>query len=97
MRSPSVWGKASAFTASTEFDQKLEGAKLTLSVLPREGSYDGMPEQRKYQFEIHCQLPAEVYVNGKPLSGWQYDSGKSLLVLPPVEAQAEQSIEICVA
>ena len=84
-------------TASTEFDQKLEGAKLTLSVSPREGSYDGMPEQRKYQFEIHCQRPAGVHVNGKPLSDWHYDSGKSLLSLPPVEAPAEKSIEICVA
>jgi len=81
-------------TATTVFNQKIEGGKLTLSVAPREGSYAGMPEQRKYQFEIHCPRPGEVRIGGTPVSDWRYESEKALLVLPPVAAPAKQSIEI---
>jgi len=83
-------------TAATVFNQKMQGKKLALSVSPREGSYAGMPEQRKYQFEIHCPRPGEVRVGGRPVSDWRYDAEKSLLVLSPLAAPAKQSLEICI-
>lgn len=83
--------------ATTVFNQRLENGKLTLNVSPRQGSYDGMPVQRKCQFEVHCQRPNAVRVGGKPVSDWRYDAGKSVLVIDPLAMPKNKTIDICIS
>ena len=80
--------------ARTEFDQRVDGDTLVLSVSPRAGSYDGMPERRRYRFEIHGPRPGAVRVGGRPYSDWRYEADRSRVIVPLEAAPAEQSIEL---
>ena len=55
-----------------------------ISILPREGSFKGMPAERAYTVEfLGCERPAQVSVNGQavPNGQWNYDAAKRLLTV----------------
>ena len=55
-----------------------------ISILPREGSFKGMPTERAYTVEfLGCERPAQVSVNGQavPNGQWNYDAAKRLLTV----------------
>jgi alpha-glucosidase (family GH31 glycosyl hydrolase) len=55
-----------------------------ISILPREGSFKGMPTERAYTIEfLGCERPAQVSVNGQavPNGQWNYDAAKRLLTV----------------
>jgi len=81
-------------TATTVFNQEMQGGRLALSIAPREGSYNGMPEQRCYRFEIHCARPGTVRVDGRSIPDWSYDAGKSVLTIPPLAALTDRTMNV---
>lgn len=59
---------------------------LALTIGPRQGSYDGMPERRAWDLTIHlADQPAGVTVDGQPLAagsaGWRHDPAAGTLHL----------------
>ncbi len=67
---------------------------LTLTVAPRHGKFDGMPERRHYQLLVHCQKPVTVMLDGRQMTGWEYDAGQKILTVPALDAPEENDLII---
>jgi len=55
----------------------------SLTIHPREGSYEGMPTERAYtvRFIGHDSKPARVTLNGEPITTWTYDEATAELTV----------------
>ena len=74
--------------ATTEIRCRAAGTEVTLSVSPRAGTYDGMPEARHFDVRIHLdRKPSRVSLNGQALSenDWSYDAEEKVLLLSATE------------
>lgn len=71
--------------ATTAISCEASDGQITVNIGPRTGSYEGMPDKRKYELSLFVgRKPARVLLNGKPLSenrargkgrpqtGWRY-------------------------
>lgn len=104
-------GKASSFTlyeddgisyayldgqvATTEISCRKTARRISLTIGPRQGSYEGMPEERHFDVCVHLpSKPATVTANGKTVSagktGWQYDATAKALSLSVSEDKARK-------
>ncbi len=59
---------------STLFECSEKGRDITVKVHPVQGTYQGLPENRNYSFELRClSRPKKVSLNGKALQGWVWE------------------------
>lgn len=89
---------ATAF-ARTRMTQKVEGNKLTVKIGRREGSYEGMPEARKYSVKIVARaVPEQVVVNGKP-AAFDYDGNTltATIAIADSDPNIEKTVEVTYA
>ena len=72
--------------ATTEIKCDASGKETVLTTTPRVGEYDGMPQERAFDLQIHCDSsPKEVHVDGQTLAGepsWSYDEEQRIVTLP---------------
>jgi len=60
--------------ATTLFAQRHTDEGITLSIKPREGSYEGMLQERAWQVVFFCvEEPNKVLINGEQTTDWIYD------------------------
>ena len=60
--------------ATTRFSQTRSSLGTTLTIHPRQGSYDGMPGSRAWQIVFFSmEEPTEVRIDGEETTGWTYD------------------------
>ena len=60
--------------ATTLFTQTHATGGTTLTISPREGSYEGMPNERAWQVVFFLvDKPSHVSINGEETNGWTYD------------------------
>ncbi|MDZ4198673.1 MAG: glycoside hydrolase family 31 protein [Kiritimatiellia bacterium] len=87
-------------TAVTEMRLKCAPGRAVLTVAPRRGIYNGMPETRAFSVICHVgKKPAQVLLNGNALAedptGYRFDSEKKTLTLDAVEdPKRKQTLEI---
>ena len=89
---------ATAF-ARTRMTQENEGNKLTVKIGRREGSYEGMPETRKYSVKIVARaVPVQVVVNGKP-AAFDYDGNTltTTIAIADSDPNIEKTVEVTYA
>ena len=72
--------------AFTSISNSWDGAVQTVTILPREGSYEGMPAERRFKVKVVASAaPVEVTVNGLQV-GYEYlDEGLSFVIDIPVD------------
>ncbi|MDB5284039.1 MAG: hypothetical protein JWO06_3114 [Bacteroidota bacterium] len=79
-----------------DYIQGLEG--LEVNIKPDGKHFEGQATDRAYQFKlISTPEPAEVFVNGKPLSQnkeWRYDAEKSILLVTTSKQSIKNSISV---
>lgn len=69
---------ASGSVATTSIRCKMSDKEGLLSIGPRVGSYQGMPETRSFDVYIHCtKMPVHLSVNGEP-TGFEWNEGGPL-------------------
>ena len=60
--------------ATTLFSQRHDAEGTTLTIMPREGSYDGMIQERAWQAVFFLMdEPLSVSINGEETTDWTYD------------------------
>ncbi len=82
--------------AFTSVSNSWDGAVRTVTISPREGSYQGMPAERRFKVKVVASAaPVEVTVNGLQV-GYEYlDEGLSFVIDVPVnDCAAEKTIKI---
>jgi len=71
--------------ASTRFGSSVSGKEVTLTVSPVEGSFENMPAERNYTFEVYLpSAPRKVTVDGNVMKEWSYSDGILTLTLSEV-------------
>ncbi len=76
--------------ATTHITCEATADQVTITVSPRAGHYEGMPENRDWEISAHLpSAPAQVTVNDEPIpegpGGWLYDPQTGLLSLKVAE------------
>ena len=74
--------------ALTEMNCRETEQNITLTISPRAGSYEGMPETRSFEIWMHRdKAPEQVMVNGVPLASadWSYDEDERAVKLTATE------------
>ena len=60
--------------AVTSFSQQRTDNRVTLTIMPRQGSYDDMPTERSWLVIFFAtERPASVLIDGQPTADWTYD------------------------
>lgn len=61
--------------AITEITCSADEGGVTLTIQPRRGCYDGMPERRAWEVSMHLPAaPEGVEFNGQQIDDWEYDA-----------------------
>jgi alpha-glucosidase (family GH31 glycosyl hydrolase) len=88
-------GYATAYATTKVISKHLAGRQQVVTILPRKGTYTGMPATRTYSLRLFgAEMPQAVWVNGKKLdyttlpdqTHWSYD-GNNLTVNIPMPKQ----------
>ena len=82
--------------AFTSVSNTWDGAVQTVTISPREGSYEGMPAQRRFKVKVLAsEAPVKVTVNGLEV-GYEYqDEDLAFLIDVPVnECDAQKIVKI---
>ncbi|MCR5130488.1 MAG: DUF5110 domain-containing protein [Prevotella sp.] len=69
----------------------------SLSILPRDGSFEGMPEERSYVVEfLACERPKRVLVDGKQVANglWNYDEKQQMLTVYVGRTPCSERIDV---
>ena len=85
--------------AFTSISNSWDGAVQTVTISPREGSYEGMPAERRFKVKVVASAsPIEVTVNGLQV-GYEYlDEGLSFVIDVPVnDCAALKTVKITYA
>jgi len=81
--------------AFTHINQQRQSGGLTVTIDPRQGSYEGMPSARAY--ELHLLLeesPEQVSVDGAELIDWVYDAEQRMVVVTLGSAPCNQQVVV---
>ncbi len=85
--------------ATTGLCSKWEGNVQTITIAPREGSYEGMPSERRFSVKILASVaPASVTINGEP-ADYEYN-GKDfsfIVNIPENDCAIEKKVVITYA
>ncbi|MBM4082094.1 MAG: DUF5110 domain-containing protein, partial [Planctomycetes bacterium] len=71
-----TYGYLDGKVATTRIECRADGTAVTLTIGARSGAYDGMPERRRFDVQVHRDAaPRSVTMNGTELDaqGWRYD------------------------
>lgn len=80
---------------STLFECSESGSSVQVTVNPVEGSFEGMPTERKYSFEIQRDAePEAVLVNGEPAEDWTFEGGAVKLNVGKVPVTQKIIVEL---
>jgi hypothetical protein len=85
--------------ANTLLSSSRVGNEQTITVAPRNGSYDGMPSDRRFSIKVHAsEAPCSVTVNGDT-AGYEYlDEGLAFVIdIPVTDCSAEKIVKITYA
>ncbi len=90
--------------ARTDMECKANASGVTVRLAPRAGSYNGMPEVRRFAVFLHAAKPGRVLLNGTPLAegpqGWQYDRTAGtvrVLVTEDPQRKAARTVQLLAA
>ena len=87
--------KKGAF-AVTRFRQQRTDGMVKLTIMPREGSYEGMPESRDIEVQFWAQeQPWQVMVDGREVSDWTYDEVLRRLTIQLPKRACNATTDIC--
>ena len=71
--------------ARTQITCQADNSRTIVTIAPRAGRYDGMPEKRSFDLRLHTSRPAEVKLNGLNLAegagSWTCDAAARILSL----------------
>ena len=68
--------------ATTLFTQTQSSEGVTLTIYPRQGSYEGMPQERAWQVVFFSiEEPTDVNIDGEAASDWTYDEASQRLTV----------------
>ena len=68
--------------ATTLFTQTQSSEGVTLTIHPRQGSYEGMPQERAWQVVFFSiEEPTDVNIDGEAASDWTYDEASQRLTV----------------
>lgn len=82
--------------AITRFSQQRGGDAVTLTIAPREGSYEGMPESRDVEVQFWAQeKPYQVTIDGQEVAEWTYDEVLRRLTLQLPNRACSKETAIC--
>ena len=82
--------------ATTEIRCRADGDQVTLTVDPRQGEYEGMPETRSFEVCLHVDsAPASVEVNGAAVDDWRCEEGIVRLRVEEKTARTEAAVVVC--
>ena len=84
--------------ALTEIISREKDGKVDITISPRKGSYNGMPENRSFDMKIYTKKPRKITVNGKSFSAsrWTYNVDKKFVSINVSEdMNKEKDISIC--
>jgi alpha-glucosidase (family GH31 glycosyl hydrolase) len=72
--------------AMTEITCEADADGVTLTIPPRAGSYDGMPERRVWDIVMHLPAsPESVELDGSAVDAWDYDREAGLVQVSVTE------------
>ena len=78
---------------STLFECTQQGRGIEVRVNPVKGSYEGMPEERNYAFDIRCtSKPRKVSVNGEKIKDWTWED--NTLKVPARQTAVSQNLTL---
>jgi alpha-glucosidase (family GH31 glycosyl hydrolase) len=82
--------------ARTKFECADTERETELTILPCEGTYNGIYLSRTYEWEINLpEKPSRILVNGSAIKDWQYDaSGKVLLSVFQKDVRQKLTVNI---
>ena len=83
--------------ATTTMTQQRTDEKLTFTIEPRVGMYNGMPESRSYQVVFLTEAqPLSVSINGTETDTWTYDETSQTLTVsvPTTSCDAQTVVEV---
>ena len=79
--------------ASTLFESSLKDDRVVIRVNPVQGSYEGIPSERSYNFEIALtRIPVSVKAGGKDVEGWKFENG--ILSVPCGSVPLDATLEL---
>ena len=82
--------------AVTRFRQQRTDGMVKLTIMPREGSYEGMPESRDIEVQFWAQeQPWQVMVDGREVSDWTYDEVLRRLTIHLPKRACNATTDIC--
>ena len=88
------YGYEQGIVASTLMESEVDGDRVLVTIHPVQGSYEGMPAQRNWRFELALtRQPLTVKVDGKELSAWRF--GKDGLLHFNIDGKAvDQPLQV---
>ena len=83
--------------ATTSISQQRYGSITEVTIAPRQGSYEGMPNERAYQVVLLSdERPGTVSIKGASLIDWTYDEAIKRTVINVAAAPCSQQIVVSV-
>ncbi len=82
--------------ATTELSSEWNGNVQTIRIAPREGSYDGMPDERGFKVRILASIaPSSVEANGEPVEYEYLGKDFSFIIdIPQKDCNAQKTVVI---
>ena len=81
--------------ASTLFSCSQKAKGVEVKVAPVSGSFENMPMQRDYRFEVALERkPGKLLVNGKAVKDWTWNAGKLSVAVPACPVADELNLKI---
>ncbi len=81
--------------AATRFECSREDSRISLTIHPVQGSYEGMPMRRVYACRVACEArPARVEIDGRQTTEWEYEDGRLLVFLVQEDVSRKMSLVI---
>lgn len=87
------YGYEEGLVAATLIECSETGKNIVVTVQPVEGSYENMPREREWSFELHLsRKPSRVMVNGIKTKGWRFCDG--VLTIPAGIYEVSEKITV---
>ena len=82
--------------ARTLISKSGSGSKIKVTIGPRDGSYEGMPENREIYLTLEgvSKLPKSVKCNGVSAGECRVEGSRLVITLPAVSASARTTVEV---
>jgi alpha-glucosidase (family GH31 glycosyl hydrolase) len=82
--------------ASTTIEVKRSGKKITITINPVKGSFEGMKPERNWILQIHCpEKPAKVIFNNRIIN-FEFDAEKNLASFQSGDYQKGKSLSFVI-